>query len=302
MPQLHHGTMGSFQSAILLDLTFAVIALVYLRGWFRLRSTSPKLISARRAGSFFLGMFLIWAALDSPLAGLDHQLLTAHMTEHLLLMTLAPPLIWLGAPLIALRYGLSQQLVYAMGPLFRWRPVQQLGSALAQPVFCWLAATATLVGWHIPAAFTLGMNSSAWHIAEHASFLVTGLLFWWPVVQPWPSVSKWPEMSVILYLFLATLPCDIMAGLLVFGDRVVYTQYFSASQPFGLSALADQQCAGALMWTCVTVVYLVAGAILTTQLLSPQRSREDELMKPEWVGRATHKEVRRAWRLASHGH
>ncbi len=121
---------------------------------------------------------------------------------------------------------------------------------------------------------------------EHASFLVAGLLFWWPVVQPWPSVSRWPEMSVILYLFLATLPCDILSGFLVFCDRVVYTAYLSSSQPFGLSALEDQQCAGALMWTFVTVVYVVAGAILTTHLLSPRSSFGKELVQSEMHGGA----------------
>jgi len=121
---------------------------------------------------------------------------------------------------------------------------------------------------------------------EHATFLVAGLLFWWPVVQPWPSGSRWPEMSVILYLFLATLPCDILSGFLVFCDRVVYTVYLSSSQPFGLSALEDQQCAGALMWTCVTVVYLVAGTILTTHLLSPRSFREVELAQSEMHGDA----------------
>ena len=279
MPHLHHGAVVSSGASVLLTLIFLFTALVYLRGWLHLRSTSSNLIAAWRAASFLLGLFLIWIAVASAVAAFDHELLTAHMAQHLLLMTLAPPLIWLGDPVMALLHGLPRQFVQALiGPLFRWPPVQRLGAALAKPVFCWLAAAMALVGWHIPAVFTLGMNSGAWHIAEHASFLVTGLLFWWPVVQPWPSVSKWPEMSVILYLFLATLPCDTIAGLLVFGDRVVYTHYFSSSQPFGLSALADQQCAGALMWTCVTVVYLVAGAILTTQLLSPRSFREDKLV------------------------
>ena len=77
-----------------------------------------------------------------------------------------------------------------------------------------------------------------------------------------------PEWLILLYLFLATLPCDILSGFLVFCDRVVYPAYFSSSQPFGLSALQDQQCAGALMWTCVTVVYMIAGTILTARLLS----------------------------------
>ena len=287
MPHPHHGAMESFQSAILLDAIFAAIVVVYLRGWLRLRSTSRNRIWARRAGSFFIGLFLIWAALASPLAGFDHQLLTAHMAEHLLLMTLAPPLIWLGAPIIALRHGLPKHLVLVIiDPAWRWPPIQAVGRLLGQPAFCWLAAAAALVVWHIPGIFTLGLQSGAWHLIEHASFLATGLLFWWPVIQPWPSVAR-PDLSIIVYLFLATLPCDIIAGLLVFGERVVYSVYFSSSRPFGLSALEDQQCAGALMWTCVTVVYLVVGAILTTRLLSPQSSRRGELVQSEWHGSAT---------------
>jgi len=156
--------------------------------------------------------------------------------------------------------------------------------------FCWLAATAALVLWHIPAAFTLGMQSGAWHMVEHASFLVTGLLFWWPVVRPWPSASRL-DFSIVLYLFFATLPCDILSGFLVFCDRVVYSVYFSSSRPFGLSALADQQCAGALMWTCVTVLYLVVGGILTTRLLSPQHSRQNELWRPEFSASAVPQRV-----------
>ena len=231
-------------------------------------------------------MFLIWAALASPLAGFDQQLLTAHMAEHLLLMTLAPPLIWLGAPIGALRKGLPRQFVRVIiDPLLRWPPLQRVGRSLGQPRFCWLAAAAALVVWHIPGIFTLGLQSGTWHMIEHASFFASGLLFWWPVIQPWPSVSR-PDLSIIVYLFLATLPCDVIAGLLVFGDRVVYSIYFSSSRPFGLSALEDQQCAGALMWTCVTVVYLVVGAILTTRLLSPQSSHDRESVQKEWLGSA----------------
>ena len=82
---------------------------------------------------------------------------------------------------------------------------------------------------------------------------------------------------MILYLFLATLPCDILSGFLVFSERVAYPVYLSTSRQSGLSVLADQQCAGALMWTCVTIVYLVAGAILSTHLLSPQSSAAREI-------------------------
>ena len=276
MPHLHHGAVES-SGSVLLTLIIVLVALIYLRGWLHLRSTSLNVIPARRAGGFLLGLFLIWVAVASPVAALDHELLTVHMVQHLLLMTLAPPLIWVSAPVMPLLLGLPRQFGEAVvDPLFQWPPVQRLGRVLAQPAFCWLAATVALMGWHVPAAFALGLQSGAWHMVEHASFLGTGLLFWWPVVQPRSSVSRWPDLSIILYLFLATLPCDILSGFLVFCDRVVYPVYFSASRPFGLSALEDQQCAGALMWTCVTVVYLVAGAILTTRLLSARLSHEDE--------------------------
>jgi putative membrane protein len=113
----------------------------------------------------------------------------------------------------------------------------------------------------------LGMRSETWHAVEELSFLSTGLLFWWPVVQRWSGVSGW---SMILYLFLATLPCDILSGFLVFSERVAYPVYFSTARTPVLSVVADQQCAGALMWTSVTVVYFVAAAILSAQSCSLQ--------------------------------
>ena len=268
MPHLHHGALGSSPVSLILTI-FAV--LVYLRGWLHVRSTSSNVIDTWRAGSFVLGLFSIWAALASPIAVWDEASLTGHMIQHLLLMTFAAPLVLLGAPVLALWNGLPQRFAQGVLPILRWSLLQRVGRALTQPALCWLAATAALVVWHVPAAFTLGLQSEAWHVFEQTSFLATGLLFWWPVVQPWPSVSRWPEWSMILYLFLATLPCDILSGFLVFSDRVAYSVYLSTSRP-DLSVLGDQQCAGALMWTCVTIIYLVAGAILSTRLLAtPQK-------------------------------
>jgi cytochrome c oxidase assembly factor CtaG len=133
----------------------------------------------------------------------------------------------------------------------------------------------------------LGLRSQMWHSVEQLCFLASGLLFWWPVVRPLPNSLKWPEWSILLYLFLATLPCDILSGFLVFCDRVVYPVFLTSPRSFGLSALEDQQCAGALMWTCVTVVYLIAGAVFTARLLSPHRSlnRSEELTIPQFDSR-----------------
>jgi putative membrane protein len=273
MSHVHHAAFESFWASAALIL----VALVYLRGWVRIRGLNHESLAHWRAASFVLGLLLIWVATASPLAPLDHAMLTAHMVQHLLLMTLAPPLILFGVPMKPPVHGPLQ----AIGRPLRSAPMQQMRSALTHPALCWFAAAGTLVVWHIPSIFMLGLRSQVWHGIEQASFLATGLLFWWPVVQPWPTVSKWPESSMLLYLFLATLPCDILSGFLVFCDRVVYPVFLSSPQSFGLSALEDQQCAGALMWTCVTAVYLIAAAIFVARLLSPHRSEEGPILQFE---------------------
>src|SRR5215467_6119015 len=118
MTHLHHAALGSSESVVFtLILVFA--ALAYLRGWLSLRSNAVNLTSGWRAFSFLLGLLLIWAALASPIAALDHELLTVHMLQHLLLMTLAPPLIWLGAPVGPTLDGLPQRFVESLARLWQ---------------------------------------------------------------------------------------------------------------------------------------------------------------------------------------
>jgi putative membrane protein len=268
-----HPTANSWSVAVWLAFALLLASLVYLRGWLLVRSACSPRIPAWRAMSFFLGVFFVWIAIGSPLASLDMELLTAHMIQHLLLMTFAAPLIWLGEPVAMFRQGFPRWLPQGIVvPLLRWSPLRKLGQQISHPVFCWLSATAAIVGWHIPAVFALAMRSEAWHGLEQASFFATGLLFWWPVVRPWPSSSTGPRWSILLYLFLATVPCDVLSGFLAFCDRVVYHAYLDAPGRFGLSALEDQECAAALMWTCVTVAYLVPAAIVTVQMLNKRNT------------------------------
>ena len=264
----------SHSSPFTIPITLALIgvAWAYWRGWYQLRKALPDLVSGWQLAAFTGGVISVWAAVASPLAALDHQLLTIHMVQHLLLMTLAAPLILLGAPAFTLLRAFPQPFVGSvLAPLLRWRPVRGLGRIVSHPLFCWLASTATVLGWHVPALFELGMRSAGWHEVEHASFFVAGLLFWWPVVQPWPSLARGPQWSAPLYLFLATLPCDALSAFLTFCNRVVYPHYLSVHRHFHISALGDQERAGALMWVAVTFAYVVPAAVVTIQMLSPRR-------------------------------
>jgi len=277
---MQHAHRAAFES-LWVSAPLILVALVYARGWLRVRKLDLHTIETWRAGSFVLGLLFIWLAVASPIAALDHELLTIHMVQHLLLMTLAPPLIWFGAPMKPLLHGLPQGFGNVMRHCFRSPPIQRLGRAIAHPAVCWLVAAATLVGWHVPSLFALGMRSGLWHTIEQVSFLASGLLFWWPVIKPGEGKSNGSEWPILLYLFVATLPCDILSGFLVFCNRVVYPVFLSSPQSNGLSALEDQQCAGALMWTCVTLVYLIAAAIFAARLLSPHRSEEQSILQFE---------------------
>ena len=197
MPSTHHTAMGLSSPSNEIFLVALVLASVsYLRGWRRLRAISESTIPAWRGAGFVFGMFSVWAALGSPLVGYDHDLLTVHMIQHLLLMTFAPALILLGEPQLAFWSGLPPRGKTVLGSFFRRPFVQRLGRTLSQPVLCWIVSAATLIGWHVPTLFALGMHSEVWHWVEQASFLVAGFLFWWPVIQPWPSVAPGATMVV----------------------------------------------------------------------------------------------------------
>src|ERR1700678_2328480 len=109
-------------------LILIAVALVYLWGWYRLRNALPNVLSMWRLAAFLCGLLSLLAAVASPLAALDHHLLTAHMAQHLLLVTAARPLILLAPPAITFLQGLPQRFVRgALGPFLRSPPVNWFG-------------------------------------------------------------------------------------------------------------------------------------------------------------------------------
>jgi putative membrane protein len=273
MSELHSHSSSWFVLSVTSIL--AGTALVYVRGWVSFRRAFPSLISGWRLAAFLGGLTLVWTAVASPFAALDHQLLTIHMMKHLLLMTVAAPLILAGRPMLPLACGLPKLFIRSHPPVASL-PARWLEYLRRHPAFCWLAGTATVIGWHLPAAFQSGMRSHGMHILEDISFLAAGLLFWWPVMQSSPRAASSSRWSIALYLFLATLPCDILSAFLVFCNRLVYPFYSSTPHQFSFMPQADQECAGALMWVWVTFAYLIPAVILTIQLLSPSNSRRRE--------------------------
>src|SRR5262249_18759060 len=154
-----HAHFESWSLPAPVTLAVLLAAFVYARGWFRLRKAFPNAVSFWQLGALMSGLFSLWIALGSPLAALDHHLLSIHMVEHILLMTVAPPLILLGAPVLVLLHGLPPHFLRPVSSLFLYPSMQRLGRILTHPVLCWLAAMLALVGWHVPAVFALALWS-----------------------------------------------------------------------------------------------------------------------------------------------
>lgn len=247
-----------------LAISLAVTAIVYVRGWAKLRRRDPRRWPVSRPAAFFSGLGLIYIALASPLESFASLVLQAHMAQHLLLMMAVPPLVWLGAPMFPLLAGLPNEIRrYWAGPLLRWPPIRNCAAAISNPVAAWLIFVCTTWIWHLPTAYQLALADSRWHLAQHFCFLAAGLIFWYPVVRPFPARPQWSRWILIPYLILADVQNTVLSALFTFSDQPFYEHYSQMPRLGGLSAIDDQAAAGVMMWVPGSMAFLlpVAGSV-----------------------------------------
>jgi cytochrome c oxidase assembly factor CtaG len=239
-------------------VAFCLTAVVYLRGWFVLRRRDAERWHAGRLAVFLGGLAAIYLALASPVEPFSFLFLQVHMVQHLLLMMVAPPLVWLGDPLLPMLHGLPAAIRrYWVAPWFRSPAVRRLFQWLSHPVTAWLLYVGATWLWHVPSLYEVAVRSNGWHYLQHLTFLGTALVFWYPVVQPYPSRPRWSRWLLFPYLLLADVQNTVLAALLTFSDRLLYPYYAQVPRLSGLSALEDQAAAGVVMWVPGSLAFLV---------------------------------------------
>lgn len=252
-------------------ITLSIALILYVRGWYVARITRERELPIWRAMCFVAGVVSLWVAVASPIDALDDYLLAAHMMQHFILMSVAPPLIVLGAPVVPLLRGLPRVLIRGMlRPLFHAQWIRGAGRFVTHPVFAWMAMNVAYLGWHVPAAFELTFRSDWIHECEHACFFGTSLAFWWVVLRPWPSRARWPRWTMIPYLLSADVVNTVLSATLAFAGRVLYPSYAAAERVCFLTPLKDQVAAGAEMWVLNSVVFLVPAVAIAVKELSPR--------------------------------
>ncbi len=231
----------------------AVVAFFYVRG---VRIVRRDAIPMRRRVSFFAGLLAVCVALSRYFEGAATTRFSAHMAQHMILLTVAPPLLVYGRPTLAFLMSMS------LGARRRVRRLESRGPASfvlrvgGHPAVVGGVYTAALWSWHLPGAYQEAIRSSPVHALEHTTFLAIGLLFWGTVIGA--STRRRVSYPAALALVFATmLPGVWLAMILTFAPHLVYPVYGSH-----VGALSDQELAGALMWAPMALISATAIALL----------------------------------------
>ena len=217
----------------------------------------PEQVNPRRQiVAFTAGLLSLAVALISPLHALGEALFSAHMIQHEILMLISAPLLVLGRPLVPFLWALPISWRRGIGKAVKANPVRSIWRTITYPPVAWGIELVVLWAWHAPVLFEKTLTSELVHAAQHTSFLVASLLFWWAVFQGGERRMAY-GMSVI-YIFTTAVHSTILGALLTLSPNLWYSGYADTTGAWGLTPLQDQQLGGLIMWVPAGIVYLAA--------------------------------------------
>jgi len=209
--------------------------------------THEAAISRRRlellpVAAFLVGVSMLALALVSPLDGAAERRLPWHMVQHLLLVSIAGPLLAFGRPTMVLAKILGRAKSSPLPPERRF----------------WLTALAAvtmlviLLGWHVPPLYERAVHDETVHAIEHLSLLTSAFLFWETLYAGGRSGAT------VLWLFIVTLPMTFFGFVMTVARSPWYLTYATHSTA---DALRDQQLAGVIMWSFGGLATLIGAVV-----------------------------------------
>jgi putative membrane protein len=246
----HFWSAWSYEPVTIVFLVLT--AALYLSG-LRQMKTKP---SGWQIASFVTGIAVLALTLLSPLHQLGTQLFSAHMAQHELLMLIAAPLIVLGRPEIPILWAVPKKIRRPIvhGPAMKM--LVQSWRILTIPIAAWLIHGITIWIWHVPTLYQATLESEWIHATQHFFFLITALLFWWTLLA---GRANMQHGVAVAYVFTTAVHTSVLGALLTCSTRLWYPIYEGRTEPWGLSALQDQQLGGLIMWVPAGVVYVALG-------------------------------------------
>jgi putative membrane protein len=255
-------TAWNWEPSIIIGTALLVGLYLYGIGPLRRKYQLATEVKRGQVVAFLLGVFIMFLALVSPLDELgDSYLFSAHMVQHLFITLVGPPLLLIGTP------------GWLLQPLLRKRTVFLIARVLTFPALAFLLYNANFWLWHAPPLYNATLENQSIHILEHVTFIVFGILNWWPIFSPSEELPRLPLGGQILYIFLSGMPTVALgAGLTFFPP--LYAPYLAAPRIWGISAAVDQQLGGLIMWIPGNIFYIVIVSILFIQWMQKQDAKQ----------------------------
>ena len=248
-----------------LILALAVAAAVYVSAARSVDAAHPgNRWPRRRTTAYVGGIIAVGFALLSPIDTLSDDLLTVHMVQHLLLVSVAAPLFALsGIGTLALRAASADVRQRYLLPFLHSRVV----TALTFPVVGWVAFAGVMWGSHFTSLYNAALLDDGVHAVEHLLYLGASCLFWWPLLSPDPLRWRIHPGGKLVALLAQMPPMSFLAVTIIGASAPLYAAYLGRTDAFGIDALSDQRVAGSLMWVTGDLAFLIPGAVLLLALV-----------------------------------
>ena len=221
----------------------ALIGLALLQGGYMLgvgplreRYNLADGVEPRQIATFTAGVLVIYVALLSPIHVLsDNFLFSVHMTQHVLLSLVAPPLLLLGTPDWLLR------------PLLRPNLVFRVVRLATHPIIAFALFNVAFSLFHVPALYNASVTYHWLHVIEHLIFIGTAVLMWWPIGSMMPELPRLNYPLQMMYLFALSIAQIIVFAIVTFSEKPIYEVYANAPRVLNISPLLDQQIGALIM-------------------------------------------------------
>src|SRR5260370_27074075 len=254
-------TQGSWDSTIVIGAALIVGLYVYAIGPLRKRHNFEP-AGKGQVFAFMLGVGLMLLAIVSPLDELgDSYLFSAHMVQHLFLTIVGRRLLLIGPPEWFVRPIVRNKALFAVARIFTY------------PAVAFVLFNADFFIWHAPALYNATLENQNIHIFEHLTFIIFGLLNWWPIFSPSKDLPRLSIGGQILYLFLSGMPVVLLGAGLTFSPPL-YAPYIAAPRVWGISAATHQQLGGLIMWVPVSISYIVVMSVLFIRWMQQQEAKQ----------------------------
>lgn len=265
----------------------ALLGMLFIIGRRRLRTRSREvgrtgwrsLGAGWRPVSYIAGLVTIAFALLSPFEVLVQQLFFMHMIQHMLLIMIAPLLIWLPNPVPFLLWGLPDvaRLRIGNGLNAAINKRSWSGQALRKitsPLIIWFIYVIVIVGWHDPSLYNAALTYPTVHDLEHLTMFAAGMLFWWTVTGAGPRLHKALSRPAKVVFIISIIPVNMALGVvLAFANYPIYSYYESAPRLWGISVLTDQRISGIIMWIPGNMMLFMVALFIVLLILSREQTK-----------------------------